>query len=301
MQVHDKPVVRVNGVALTDRDLLREMLSIFPYARQHNNTFPKSDAPKIRDGAMKMLVFEELIYQEAERRKMTVAPAELQQAEGAFRGQFPNPEEFNDFLKSEMKGSEKLLRERICRSLLIDRMLKLEVGARDTVSLAEVKAYYDKNPKEFMRKETFAIQTISILPPDTASDADKKKARERAVEALRQAKATKSYQEFGLLAEKFSEDDFHVNMGDHHAVERDQLPPEVIKAALAMKPGQVSDLIQMGSYFTFFRLNAHVPAGKISFDEAKGKLREDLKKDKYEKLRSSLDEQLRKKAKIEQM
>jgi hypothetical protein len=39
LQVSDKPVARVNGAVLTDRDLLREMYSIFPYAQQHNG-FP---------------------------------------------------------------------------------------------------------------------------------------------------------------------------------------------------------------------------------------------------------------------
>ena len=37
-----KPVARVNGAVLTDRDLLREMFTIFPYARQHNGGFPKA-------------------------------------------------------------------------------------------------------------------------------------------------------------------------------------------------------------------------------------------------------------------
>ena len=69
-----KPVVRVNGSVLTDNDLLREEYTIFPYARQHNG-LPKAFAAQIRDGAMKMMVFEELVYQEAQRRKMTV-PAE---------------------------------------------------------------------------------------------------------------------------------------------------------------------------------------------------------------------------------
>src|SRR5208282_1733504 len=40
VQVTDKPVARVNGAVLTDRDLLREMYAIFPFARQHNG-FPK--------------------------------------------------------------------------------------------------------------------------------------------------------------------------------------------------------------------------------------------------------------------
>ena len=63
-----------------------------------------------------------------------------------------------------------------------------------------------------------------------------KESRKRAEDALRQAKATKSYQEFGLLAEKISEDDFRVNMGDHKAVGRDKLPPQVVKARWPCRP-----------------------------------------------------------------
>jgi len=126
-------------------------------------------------------------------------------------------------------------------------------------------------------------------------------ARRRAEYALRQAKATKSYREFGLLAEKISEDDFRVNMGDHKAVEREQLPPDVVKAALAMKPGEISDLIPLGNTFTFFRLNDHVPAGKRKFDEVKDKLRTDLQKEKVDRLRTGLDAKLHKNAKVEEL
>ena len=89
-----KPVVRVNGAVLTDTDLVREEYSIFPYARQHNG-IPKELEPQIRDGAMKMIIFEELVYQEALRRKMTVPAAKMQRAEADFRKQFATPEEFN--------------------------------------------------------------------------------------------------------------------------------------------------------------------------------------------------------------
>ena len=69
----DKPVARVNGAVLTDRDLLREMYTIFPYAQQHNG-FPKAQEAAIRQGALEMIIFEELVYQEAVRRKLTVPP-----------------------------------------------------------------------------------------------------------------------------------------------------------------------------------------------------------------------------------
>src|SRR5579872_2159951 len=55
-QISDKPVARVNGAVLTDRDLLREMYTIFPYAKQHNG-FPKTQEAAIRQGALEMIIF----------------------------------------------------------------------------------------------------------------------------------------------------------------------------------------------------------------------------------------------------
>src|SRR5262244_2317896 len=86
-QVSDRPVAKVNGAVLTDRDLLREMYTIFPYARQHNG-FPKSQEAAIRQGALEMIIFEELVYQEARRRKLVVPAVKLNLAEGEFRKQF---------------------------------------------------------------------------------------------------------------------------------------------------------------------------------------------------------------------
>jgi hypothetical protein len=300
MAVTDKPVVSVNGTTLTDRDLLREMLTIFPYARQHNG-FPKTEEAKIRQGALRMIEFEELVYQEAERRKMTVPTPKLQRAESDFRAQFPSQEVFDEYLKTEMKGSRQLLRRQIRRSLLVDELLKIEVEDKSRVSLVEARAYYDKNPTSFRYKENYSIQTISIMPSDKASDEMKKAARKGAEDAWRKAKATKSYEEFGLLAENVSEDDFRVNLGDHKAVDIDKLPPEIVKAAQVMQTGQVSELLQLGSFYTFFRLNGHTPAGKFTFDQVKDRLRQDLQKEKYERLRAGLDKRLRLNAKVQEL
>ncbi|HEY1470708.1 MAG TPA: peptidyl-prolyl cis-trans isomerase [Candidatus Acidoferrum sp.] len=298
MQVSDKAVARVNGAVLTDRDLLREMFQIFPYAKQHNG-FPKAQEATIRQGALEMIIFEELVYQDAVRLKLTVSPEKLKSAEADFRKQFGSADEYQQFLRAEMGGSQDVVRQKIRRSLLIEQVLKLEVQDKSAVSAAEAKAYYDNNPAKYRVAESFTFQSISVLPPHNASPEQVKEEKKHAQDALNQAKATNSYQSFGLLAEKVSEDDFRVNMGDHKAVERDKLPPQVIAALLAMKPGQVSDLIQIEQAFTIIRLNAHTPARQLSYDEVKAQLRTDLQKSKYEKLRANLDKQLRTKAKVE--
>ena len=298
LEVSDKPVVRVNGEVLTDRDLLREMYAIFPYAQQHNG-FPKEQEPAIRQGALEMIIFEELVYQEAQRRKLAIPEAKLNQAEADFRQQFSSPDQYQQYLQSEMHGSEKQLRQQIRRSLLIERVLKSDVEDKALVSSAEVQAYYARYVARFEQGETFAFQSISVIPPlKTAAD-QAKDAKKKADAALEQAKRTKNYQDFGLLAEKISEDDYRVNMGDHKAVSVDKLPPQVVTALRAMQPGQVSGLIQIENAYTIVRLNAHTLARKQPFAEVKNDLTTELQKSKYEKLRSSLGKQLRAKAKIE--
>jgi len=297
--VTGKPVARVNGAVLTDRDLEREMFAIFPYARQHNGSIPQEMQPQIRNGAMQMIIFEELVYQDAERRKITVSPERLARAESDFRKQFSSPAEYNSFVKVEFGGSQQAVREKIKRSLMIETLLKAEVDNKSTVTVADAKVYYDKNPAIFQYPESFAIQTISILPPDKATPAQLKEARKKADEALKQAQATKTYEEFGLLAEKVSEDDYRVMMGDHRAVDRAKLPPDMVKALLALQPGQITGLIQIENAYTIVRLNKHIPAGTRKFEDVKAQLMKQLQAKKTNDVRASFDKKLRQNAKVE--
>jgi peptidyl-prolyl cis-trans isomerase SurA len=298
----NKPVARVNGVTLTDRDLLREEYTIFPYARQHNGSVPQEMEPQIRQGAMQMIIFEELVYQDAQRRKLTVAPDKLQKAEADFRQQFSNPEEYQQLLADEFQGSKQLLREKIRRSLLIEELLKSEVADKSPVSVAEARAYYQKNVAHYQYPETFAIQTISILPPEkqqTATPDQLKEMRKRADDALKQAQATSDPEAFGLLAEKISDDDYRVMMGNHRAVPRAQLAPQVVQALLALKEGQITGLLQLDQAYTIVRLNKHSLAGTQKFEDVKDQIRKELKDKKTNQLRAALDKRLRQNAKIE--
>src|SRR5215472_987552 len=294
-----RAVARVNGAVLTDRDLLREEYTIFPYARQHSGTIPADMEPGIHDGAMQMIVFEELVYQEALQRKMTVPAEKMKKAEKDFRDQFGNPDRYQAFLQSEFNGSEQGLREKIRRSLLIDELLKIEVADKSVVTPSQLRAYYNSNPARFRYPESFAIQTISFIPPEKARPQQVEEARKRAEAALPQAKATKNYEEFGMLAEKISEDDYRVMMGDHKAVDRAKIAPEAVRVLLSMKPGQVTDLLQVGQIYTIIRLNQHIPAGEMKYPDVKAALKKQLESQKTNEVRSALGNKLRKSAKIE--
>jgi len=297
MQVTGKPVAKVNGVVLTDKELLREMYTIFPYAKQHNG-FPKELEPEIRRGALEMIIFDELVYQDAKRRNITIPPDKLAGAEKAFRKQFPTTAAYQEFLKSETSGSEAAMNQRIRRALMIETVLAQDVEANAIITPAQAKAYYEKNLTQYQHEETVHIQSISILPPN-ANPAVLKEARQHADDALKQAKQTKSFREFGVLAEKISDDDYRVNLGDRKTQDISKLPPPIVKALASMKPGDVSDLIQLGNAFTIVRLEARTPAGTTPFVQVKAQLQSDMQKEKTEQLRAALGQKLRKNATIE--
>lgn len=293
-----KPVARVNGAVLTEIDLTREMYSMFPYAQQHGGV-PKSMEPEIRKGALEMIVFEELLYQEGKRRKIQVPAERLTKALADFKKQFPTTSNYEQYLKIEFNGSPTVLKEKIRRSLLIEQMLKTEVAGKSVVSLAAAREYYNKNPQQFQHGESFAIQTISIIPPENASSEIIKEAKAKITDALRLAKATKTAREFGLLAEQLSDDDWRMKLGDRGNVPAEKLPPEVVRAARTMKKGQVSNIIPLGRAYVIFRLNLHTPAGKTPFLLAKKTLISDLRKQKITARRTELNQQLHKGATIE--
>lgn len=296
-----RTVVRVNGAELSDRDLLRQMMNLFPYARQHGGQFPKQMEADIRRNALDQIEFEELVYQEAVRRKLTVAPAKLNRAMQEFRAQFDTEAAYQSYLAQEQGGSLQKLRGKVRRAILIDQLLTSDVTRNAVISDAQLRSFYSKNPDHFRKPESVSLQTISLVIPDNSSLKQKAEIRKRAEDVLRQAKATKDYEGFGLLAEKFSEDDWRVMMGDHKSIHRGRMPAPVESVVFKMQAGQVSDIIETENSFCIARVNGREESKLISFEEVRVRLKKDLETEKADTLKKAMEARLRKNAKIEEL
>jgi len=116
-----------------------------------------------------------------------------------------------------------ILRGKVKRAILIDQILRTEVVGKASMTDAQLREFYAKNPERFKKPESVQMQTISVVIPDNATAQQKAQARQRAEGLLKQAKAAKDYEAFGILAEKNSDDDWRVMMGDHKSVHRGRL------------------------------------------------------------------------------
>jgi hypothetical protein len=68
-----------------------------------------------------------------------------------------------------------------------------------------------------------------------------------------------------------------------------------------MKPGDISDIIQIDQAYTIVRLQVHTPDGNTKFEEVRAQLEKDLQLSKKNQLRIALDKALRQNAKIEEL
>jgi len=274
---------------------------MFPYAQQHGGKVPKTMEADIRRGALQMIEFEELVYQEAQRRQMQISAARLDRAMTDLRAQFDSESAFQQFLKAEYQGSKAILRRKVERSLLIDQLLDHEVTRKSEISSAEVRAAYDHEPARYSVPRKVAVQTISVVIPDDATPEQEMTARHRADDILKKAKAAKNSEEFGVLAEKVSDDEWRVMMGDHGLIEEDKMPPQVRQIAFRMKPGEVSEPIRAENSFCIVRLNTMEPARRLPFEKVQEQIRKNMQAQRVEQLRGALNRELRKRAKVEEL
>ncbi len=127
-------------------------------------------------------------------------------------------------------------------SVLANELIKEEVINKVHVTEAQAKSYYDKNLARFKTPEQVKIRHILIKVDQSASGDDRKKARERAGEAL---KKIKSGEDFAKLAGELSDDPVSkAKGGDLGFFEKGRMVKPFDEAAFALNPGEVSNIVE---------------------------------------------------------
>ncbi len=293
-------VARVNGATLTERDLQREMQKLFPYASVHGNRIPGDFSKDIRQKALQTIVQEEMLHQEALRTGVTVPASVLADLLQQAQERFPSPAAFESYATQEY-GGVKAFQQQLRRGVMIALLLEREVTKKARVPEVELQKFYAANKKRFLKPPSIALQSVTIQVPPNATAAQQALARKRAEEVLKLVRAARTYEEFGQVAEKYSEDDWRVMMGDHRWVHRGRLPEAIENVAFSMKKGETSGIITSQDALVVIRVNEVQPQTQIPFAQVRESLRSDLQKAKEGDLRAQLDQRLRKAFKVEEL
>jgi len=169
------------------------------------------------------------------------------------------------------------------KRLIVESYLKKKVESAAQVSDAELKKFYDQNVEKFKTGEQIRASHILVKNENEAKD------------ILAKIKAGAKFED---LAKKSSIDSSSAKGGDLGWFGKGTMVPAFEKAVLALKEGQVSDVIKTDFGFHIIKLTGKRAAGVRPFDEVKDQIKGAIMPTKQQEVFQKIKEELKKGAKI---
>ena len=294
-QSAEQKVALVNGTVIKQAELDSEM-GRYLDRLQRTGRFPNDlERKEIKKQVLENLIARELLYQESQKKGIKVDQKEIDEQLTGLKGRFPSEAEFKNAL-SRNNLTEADLRFQFERDLAIKKLLDGQIGDKVAVSEKETRAYYDSNLETFKKPEQVRASHILIKVDPGADEAKKAEARKK-IESL-QTKLKKG-EDFGALAKEYSEGPSGPKGGDLGFFGRGQMVKPFEETAFAMKPGQVSDMVETNFGYHLIMVTDRTPEGTLPYEEVKDRLQQFLKQQKVQEAIAQYVETLKGKAKIE--
>jgi peptidyl-prolyl cis-trans isomerase C len=288
-------VAVVNGSVITRAEFDREMGRVQQGIARQGRAIDNSKLPAIRKEVLEGLIDRELLFQQSRKEGITVEETAVNDRLGTLKGRFPSEGQFEAALESmglTLADLKIQLREGMAIKYLIER--RFEEGT--SVSNEEAKAYYDGNPKDFLRPEQIQARHILIKVDPKAGKSEKAAARKKIDEV--QAKLKKG-EDFGALAKEFSEGPSSTKGGDLGWFERGRMVKPFEEEAFALKPGEASNVVETQFGYHLIEVIDKRPATKMAYADVKDRLQQYLKDIKVEKEVRIYVAELKEKAQVE--
>jgi len=290
----DKAAV-VNDTVITQAEFDSQMKIVVDRLRASGRLPDVSQLDQIRSQVLENLIARELLYQDSQKRGIKISEEEVNKQLVSLKGQFPNEAEFNNAL-NRMNLTEASIKEKLERDLALKKLIEDELAPKVTVSDSDIRAFYDNNPETFKQPERVKASHI-LIKVDPQADASQKAEAQKKIDLV-QAKLLKG-EDFGALAKEYSEGPTGPKGGDLGYFTRGQMVKPFEEAAFAMKPGEVSGMVETRFGYHLIKVTDKTPEGTISYDDVKERLGEFLKQQKIQEEINVYVKKLEEKAKIE--
>jgi peptidyl-prolyl cis-trans isomerase C len=248
--------------------------------------------------ALDQLISAELLYQEGGKLEVKELDKLISEKFALNRAKFASDED----LEKALQGADmtiKDLKYLIRKEIVIANLFEQQFFSKAIPTDAQARAFYDENLEKYFKKpETVRASQILVGADSKSSTAKRKQAKEKAEALLLRVNAG---EDFASIARSDSTDPSSSKGGDLGTFSRGQMAPPFEQAAFAMKPGEVSQVVETQFGYHIIKLTEKDEAANVSFEEASGKVKEFLKQQLTQKAISEQLEILKKTGKIEKL
>lgn len=225
---------------------------------------------EIINAAVRRVIDSRLIAQEARRRNLKSDDARVAEALKKIEAQAGGPEGLDATL-GRLGATSDQLRASVAETDLVRLFITTQIEPQITVTTDDVAAFYEQNPQMFERPDMVRARHILIRVQPNSTTADKKNARTRATTARQRVVGG---EDFATVAREVSEGNEAANGGDMGFFAQDSMMPALTDVAFALEIGKISDIIETQFGFHILRVEEKRAASKMSYEEAKGPVRQ---------------------------
>jgi peptidyl-prolyl cis-trans isomerase C len=290
----DKVAV-VNGSVITRADFDREMTSALGRLSSPEEPVAHFQLSQLKEEVFKRLIARELLYQESQNNGIKVNEVAINEQLVMLKKRFPGEAEFKKML-SRMNLSEVDVKSQFERAMAIQEFIEKQFVQKVTVSDKEVRAYYDSNPVFFKQAEQVRASHI-LVSVDPQKDPLQKAESRKKIEDIQQK--LRKGEDFSELAKEYSQCPSGSEGGDLGYFQRGQMVKPFEQTAFALRPGEVSDIVETKFGYHLIRLADKKPESVVPYEDIKDRIGQYLKQEKAEKDVVSYVKNLEEKAKVE--
>ena len=283
----------VNNTVITRVELENELAQFQRRIASQGRQIPPDMQGKIANNILDKLIDRELLFQESQKKGMTVTPAAVESQLEKIRANYPDSVKFKDVLK-QMNTSEDDVRKLIIKGMAIRELIEKEVNPGVNVSEGETRKFYDAHPDYFKQPER--VRASHILIKHGADDAAKAASRKK-IEAVRKRLA--EGEDFATVAKEVSEGPSAPKGGDLGFFGRGQMVKPFEMAAFALAPNTVSDVVTTRFGLHLIKVVEKEPEKVVAYEEAKTQIMANLTNQKRQLAVEDYLDKLREAASIE--
>ena len=294
----------VNGRPITYAELDRALAAQFANSPVKGNS---DQMTQLRLEALRALIDTEILIQRAEKEGLLASESDVDAKYNELKAPYTQ-EQFQKLL-DQRKMTPTELKAQIRRELSVQKLTNKEIGSQISISDADVSNFYYANKASFNLPENKVrlaqiLVTANPAPNVNNLKNDKAQTDQQARNKIQMIDMrVRQGEDFGQLAQSYSEDQFAANGGDVGFVPEsalDKASPELRKVILDMTPGQVSPVLHTSEGYRIIKLISKEPAGQrqLSDPRVQEEIRQGLFQAKEQVLRSAFYEVARSEAKV---
>ncbi len=291
----DETVAVVNGDKVTRGQVDRELRGYQQRMMRSGQSLNAENLAGMREQVVEGLIDRALLYQASVKEGITVSQEEVDERFDEIRGQFPSEDAFQSAL-GQMGVTDKAIREELHGGLAVQKLIDMRFEKTGEISKEEARLFYDSRPEAFAGPEQVRARHILIqVQPD-----DGEEARQDALKTLEEIRVQgEGGKDFGELAGEYSQCPSKNQGGDLGYFPRGKMAKPFEDAAFALKPGEVSEVVQTQFGYHLIKLEDRKAEGTIPFEEVQERLRMYLGSEAVKEAVRSYVKQLRHDAVIE--